>query len=289
MTPFEQLQRQAVDLPQGAVEYRSTGSGPTVVLLHGLLVDGSLWHKVVQRLEPDFRVVVPELPLGCHRLPLRPGADLTPPGVAKLVADFLAALDLNDVTLVGNDTGGAISQMVAAHHGDRIGRLVLTPCDAYENFLPPAFKPLQAMARVPLVMDAMLHGMRLRRLRSAPFAFGWLMKHPDDELVKGWVDAALSNRGARRDAMRVLRGISKQQTLEAAERLRSFDRPVLLAWAPEDKFFKLRYAERLASDIPDSRIERIEDAYSFVPVDQPARTSELIAAFAREPQPAAKP
>ena len=287
MTSFADLEIRSVELPQGTVEYRETGSGPTVVLLHGLLVAGSLWRDVLPRLAPDFRVVVPELPLGCHRIPLRADADVSPPGVAKLVADFMAALELDDVTLVGNDTGGAISQLVAAHHPERIGRLVLTPCDAYDNFLPAMFKPLQALAHVPPLMNATLRGMRLRALRLAPLAFGWLMKRPDDELVKSWVDATLSNKAARRDAMKLLRAVSKRQTLEAAERLRSFEKPVLLAWAPEDRFFKLRYAERLAEDIPDARLEHIEDSLSFVPVDQPARTAELIAAFAREPRSAA--
>jgi pimeloyl-ACP methyl ester carboxylesterase len=273
-----------VSLPPGEVAYQDVGDGPTVVLLHGLLVDGSLWRAVVPLLARDHRVIVPELPLGCHRLPLRSDAPLAPPDVARLVADLLAALDLHDVTLVGNDTGGAIAQLTAAHHPERIGRLVLTPCDAYENFLPPMFRPLQMLARAPLVFDAAFQGMRLRPLRLSPGAFGWLMRRPDDELVRGWVKAALASRRARRDAMKVLRGIDKQQTLDAAARLRSFGRPVLLAWAPEDRFFKLRYAERLAADIPGARLERIDDSLTFVPVDQPQRTAELIAGFVRAPQ-----
>ena len=276
-----------VSLPQGQVEYRDVGSGPPVVLLHGLLVDGSLWNGVVPRLARDHRVIVPELPLGCHRRPLAADAPLAPPDVARLVADLLQALDLHDVTLVGNDTGGAIAQLVAAGHPERLGRLVLTPCDAYENFLPPMFKPLQALAHAPLVFDGVLQGMRLRPVRLSPLAFGWLMKRPDDALVHGWIRAALASRPARRDAMKVLRGISKRQALEAAERLRSFGRPVLVAWAPEDRFFKLRYAERLAAEIPGARLERIEDSLTFVPVDQPERTAELIADFVREPHRAA--
>lgn len=271
-----------VSLPPGRVEYQDTGSGRPIVLLHGLLVNGSLWRSVVPLLARDHRVIVPELPLGCHRLPLAPGAPLAPPDVARLVADLLAALDLDDVTLVGNDTGGAIAQLVAAGHPERIGRLVLTPCDAYENFLPPMFKPLQALAHAPLVFDAVLQGMRLRPMRFSPLAYGQLMRRRDEELAEGWVRAALADRAARRDAMKVLRGISKRQTLEAAERLRSFGRPVLLAWAPEDRFFKLRYAERLAAEIPGARLERIDDALTFVPVDQPERTAELIASFVRE-------
>jgi pimeloyl-ACP methyl ester carboxylesterase len=272
-----------IALPQGEVEYQDAGSGRPIVLLHGLLVDGSLWRSVVPGLAGEHRVIVPELPLGCHRIALRADAPLAPPDVARLVADFLAALELEDVTLVGNDTGGAIAQLVAAHHPERIGRLVLTPCDAYENFLPPMFKPLQVLAHAPLLFGAVLQGMRLRALRRTPLAYGGLMRRPDAELIDGWVRAALAGRAARRDALKVLRGISKDQTLEAAERLRSFDRPVLLAWAPEDRFFKLRYAERLATEIPGARLERIEDSLTFVPVDQPQRTAELIAGFVREP------
>jgi pimeloyl-ACP methyl ester carboxylesterase len=284
LTTFEAIEPRMLDLPQGTVEYREVGAGPPIVLLHGLLVAGSIWRDVVPLLEPDFRVIVPELPLGCHRVPLRAGVDLAPPDVAQLVADFFAGLDLNDVTLVGNDTGGAISQLVAAHHRERIGRLVLTPCDAYENFLPPLFRPLQLLAHVPPLMSALLQSLRLRPLRLSPVAFGWIMRRPDDELVKSWVRATLASRGARRDAMKLLRGVSNRQTLEAAERLKTVERPVLIAWAPEDRFFKLRYAERLANDIPGARLELIDDALTFVPIDQPRRTAELIAAFVREPR-----
>jgi pimeloyl-ACP methyl ester carboxylesterase len=279
---------QTVRLGAGPIEYRETGSGPPVVLLHGLLVNGLLWRKLVPRLEGEFRVIVPELPLGAHSLPMDPAAPLAPPDVARLVAEFLDALDLRDVTLVGNDTGGAIAQLVAAHHPDRIARLVLTPCDAYDNFLPPMFKPLQVMARAPAVMTAVFQSMRLRPVQLSPLAFGWLMKRPDRDVVDGWVRAFLADRGVRRDAMKVLRGISKSQTLEAAERLRSFDRPVLLAWAPEDRFFKFKYAQRLASDIPGARLEQIADSYTFVSEDQPERTAELIAAFAGERRAAAE-
>ena len=285
MTTFENIAPQTVDLPQGTLEYRDVGSGPPIVFLHGLLVSGSLWADVVPLLEPDFRVIVPELPLGCHRLPLKPDVQLAPPDVARLVADFLEALDLHDVTLVGNDTGGAIAQLVAAYHSERVGRLVLTPCDAYENFLPPMFRPMQWLAHVPPLMDLSLQGMRLRAMRLSPMAFGWLMRRPDDERVKSWVQAALASRGARRDAMKLLRGISKRQTLEAAERLKELGRPLLLVWAPEDRFFKIRYAERLAHDVPGARLERVDDSLTFVPIDQPERTAELIAGFAREPRP----
>src|SRR5215216_1475261 len=125
---------QQVKLSQGAIQYRESGSGPTIVFMHGLLVNGTLWRDVVPELEDRFRCVVPELPLGSHRVPLDPSADLSPPGLASIVDEFMAALDLSDVTLVGNDTGGAISQIVAANHPQRLARLVLTPCDMYDYF-----------------------------------------------------------------------------------------------------------------------------------------------------------
>jgi len=252
-------------LPQGTIHYRDTGTGEPIVLVHGLLTDGELWREVAPRLAADFRVIAPDWPLGSHKTPLKPGSDLSPLGLARIVADFLAELDLSNVTLVGNDTGGGICQLVAAHHPERLGRLVLTPSDAYENFLPPAFKPLQLLARLPGSVFAIANSLRAAPLRRLP------------------IEPALSSAAIRREIAAILKGIDNRYTLEAAERFGAFDKPVLIAWAPEDRFFKLRYGERLARDFPNARLELIEDSYAFVPIDQPQRTAELIAAFAREP------
>jgi pimeloyl-ACP methyl ester carboxylesterase len=272
-----------VRLPQGTIRYRELGAGEPIVLVHGLLANGELWRDVAPRLAADFRVIVPDWPLGSQQLPLEPGADLSPLGLAQIIADFLSALDLENVTLVGNDTGGAVSQLVAIHHPERIGRLVLTPCDAYENFLPPAFRPLQALARVPGSVFLIAQSMRIRAARRLPISYGWLMKRADDALTASWLASALSSRAIRNEVASILKGISPRYTLEAAERFGEFTKPVLIAWAPEDRFFKLRYAERLASAFPDARLELIEDSYTFVSLDQPERTAELIAAFVKEP------
>src|ERR1700736_3429149 len=166
----------AIDLPQGRVHYRDAGNGEPRVCVHGLLVDGSLWRKVVPPLERDFRCIVPDWPLGSHREPMARDADLSPRGVAHLIADFLAALELERVTLVANDTGGAIAQLVATERPERLGRLVLTPCDAYENFLPPMFRGLQLLARVPGGMALALQPLRVRALRKLPMAYGMVTK-----------------------------------------------------------------------------------------------------------------
>jgi pimeloyl-ACP methyl ester carboxylesterase len=273
-----------VELDAGPIRYRETGSGPAIVFAHGLLVDGTLWRKVTPLLSDRFRCIVPDLPLGSHREPMNPDADLSPPGVAQILADFMAALELEDVTLVGNDTGGAISQLVAANHPERLGWLVLTPCDAYENFLPPFFRPLQYAAKVPGLLTAVMQSTRIRTVQRSPLGFGLLISPEavDPEVLDSWVRPYLSNPGVRRDTVKFLKSISNRYTLEAAERLRSFDRPTLIAWAPEDRFFKFRYAEKLASAIPDARLVRIENSRTFVSEDQPERLAEEISSFAKE-------
>jgi len=273
-----------VRVPQGTIRYRELGTGDPVVLAHGLLTNGELWRDVAPRLAKDFRVIVPDLPLGSHELPLEPGTDLSPLGLARIIADFMAALDLENVTLVGNDTGGALCQLVAVHHPQRLGRLVLTPCDAYDNFLPPMFRPLQAAAHVPGAVFVIAQSLRPRAARRLPMAFGWLTKRPvPDEVSDAWLRPALSDRRIRREIAAILKGISSRYTLEAAARFGEFQCPVLIAWAPEDRFFKFRYAERLAADFPQARLERIDDSYTFVPMDQPERTAQLIGDFARQP------
>ena len=276
-----------IELPQGTIRYRDEGSGPVLVFAHGLIVDGRLWDGVVAHLKDEFRCVVPDLPLGAHQVPLAAHAERTPAGIARLLADFIEALGLQDVTLVGNDTGGALAQLVATRHPERLRALVLTPCDIYEDFLPPLFKPLQMAAKVPGALHGIALTLKPRFVRRTPLAFGWLMKHPiAAEIEDDWIRRFLADAGVRRDAIEFLKAIDPAYTLRAAEDLAGFDKPVLLIWSPEDKVFKIEKAERLAASIPGARLERVSDSYSFVPVDQPARAAELIKAFAREPQPA---
>jgi len=282
MSAFETSEPREVRLPQGTIRYREAGAGEPIVFVHGLLVNGLLWRKVVPALEAEFRSIVPDLPLGSHSIAMDTDAELTPPDLARLIADFIAALDLESVTLVGNDTGGALSQLVAVNHPERIGRLVLTNCDAYENFLPPAFRPLQWLAHVPGAVFAIAQSMRARPVQRLPIAYGWLTKRPiDPEVMRAYLRPVMSDRAVRRDVAKVLRGISNSYTLAAAQRFAEFDRPVLLAWGRDDRFFKPSYAERLAQAFPDARLEWIEDGLTFVPEEQAERVAELIGAFVR--------
>ena len=247
-------------------------------------MNGDLWRKVVPELSKDYRCIAPDLPLGSHTKAMSESADLSVYGLAKLIDDFLAALDFRDVALVGNDTGGALCQIVITRHPQRIGRLVLTPCDAFDNFPPPFFKWLLLPAKTPAGAWLLGQPMRLAALRRSPIGFGWLSKKGiEAEITDSWLRPVRTDAGVRRDLTKVLRGIQPRYTLEAAERLGEFDRPVLLVWTPEKDFFKWEHAEALAKAFPDARLERIDDSYTFVPEDQPERLASLIAEFARRP------
>ena len=271
--------RAEVETSWGRIPIRRGGEGPTVLLIHGLLVDGGLWDAVADQLVASGHdVVVPDLPLGAHRYATAGDADLTPSGIGRLVDALAGELGLRDVTLVGNDTGGAICQLVAAERPDWLAGLVLTPCDAYENFLPPAFRPLQFLARhAPRLLVAIMQPMRLRAVRRTPLLLGWLTKRGvSDELSDRWARPFFDLPATRRDLLGTIAAIDSAETVEAAARLGQLDRPVAVAWADGDRFFPRRLAERLAGDIPGATLTRIDDAYAFTPIDQPAATTQLI-------------
>ena len=272
-----------IRLAQGPVRYREIGSGEPLLFVHGFLVNGLLWEQAARQLEGDARCILPDWPLGSHTAPMNPDADLSPPAIAALVADFVGALELDSVTLVGNDSGGAISQIVATRHPERVGRLVLTNCDAFDNFPPRMFRYLNLVARMPGGMTAMAQTMRIKANRRAPIAFGGLTKRRlDDDLLDAWVRPSIDDAAIRRDAGKFVRGISPRQTEQAARELPRFGAPALIAWGTEDRFFPPEHAERLAATIPDARLEWIEDAKAFVSLDQPQRLAGAVRSFIRE-------
>jgi pimeloyl-ACP methyl ester carboxylesterase len=277
-------QEREARLPQGTIRYRERGTGEPIVFVHGALVNGDLWRKVVPELAKDFRCITPDWPLGSHSVAMNADADLTPSGNAQVIADFLQALDLDRVTLVGNDTGGALCQLVVTQHPERVGRLVLTNCDAYENFPPRIFAFLFYGAKVPGFVRMLGQPMRFAPMRKLPIAFGWLSKRgiPDD-ISGAWLRPSLKDAGVRRDITKLLRAVKKSELVDASKHFKEFDKPVLLAWGTEKDFFRVSDAEQLARDFPNARLEKIDDSYTYVSEDQPERLSKLIAEFAREP------
>jgi pimeloyl-ACP methyl ester carboxylesterase len=271
-----------VDLPHGTLHYHEAGNGPPIVFLHGYLQGANLWGSIVHLLNHEFRCIGPELPFGAHPTPMAADADLTTAGLGRLVADFLQALDLHQVILVGNDSGGAIAQVVAARHPQRLGGLVLASCDAFDNHPPRLFRPLIPAARTGL-LTPLLASLKARPMRSLPSAYGWLThRQPPHELIDGWVANYLADPGVRRDTRRLLAALGDDAFMgQIAAELAGFTMPVLLAWAADDKFFPLQHARRLAGIVPDARLELIEGSRTWVMRDQPERTAQLIGQFAR--------
>src|SRR5215210_3646392 len=270
------LMERELELEQGIVRVYEEGEGPALVFVHGLLVGHTLWELVVKRLADSHRCVSIELPLGAHRTPMRPDADVSPPGLARMIAAVMEQLDLRDVTLVGNDTGGALCQLVVANHPERLAGLVLTTCDAYEHFPPPALKPMLLLPRSQRVGDAFLRLGRFGPVRDALIAP--VNKRRSKERSHAWVEPLSTDAGVRRDVLRFIAGIDKADTIAAAPALKSFGRPALVVWTKGDRFFPEADGRRLASDL-SAHFELLEDTRTFISLDQPERLAELIRTF----------
>jgi pimeloyl-ACP methyl ester carboxylesterase len=289
-TVMQKTTMQQIELSSGTIEYSDTGEGPVLVLLHGLMMDASLWDGPVADLSADHRCLVPTLPLGAHRLPMGAGADLSLPGIARLVTEFLDRLDVRDVTLVGNDTGGALVQLLAAGANagrmgaGRVGRVVLASCDAFDNF-PPGLtgKALVAAGKLPApAFGLFMQQMRLRPVRRLPVAFGWLTKRGDAATAR-WLRPVLTQPAIRRDTVRVLRSVAADRDLlaDAAGQLADFDRPALVVWASADRVMPPEHGRRLPALFPHGQLIEVDDSYTLIPLDQPARFAQLVREFTR--------
>src|SRR3954468_6189422 len=259
-----------VDLPAGTVAYRERGDGPPVVFVHGVGVNGDLWRNGAPPLADGHRCIVPDLPFGAHAHPLRPDADLSLPGLARIVADLLAALDLRGVTIVANDTGGAVAQWLVGHHAERVGRLVLTSCDALHKFPPTPQRYLEVAARSRALMRLVAWSVRFTAVQRAPTAYGWVTREPiDPAIMRSFTDPVRTIPGVRRDLQRLLLAVSTRYTYEAAGALPSFDKPALVLWADGDKIFPREHGRLLVQLLPRGRFELITGSRTFISEDQP--------------------
>jgi pimeloyl-ACP methyl ester carboxylesterase len=271
------LSMSTIDISAGTIHYEETGpeNGRPVVFVHGFMMGGGLWSKVTRRLAArGLRCIAPTWPLGAHTQPLRPGADPTITGVAGIVAEVLAALDLQDVVLVGNDTGGVVTQLVAVHHPERLGALVLTSCDAFEHFPPPILKPVITAAKSKAVFRTGIQALRMPIVRKR--AYDGLAYSDIDDLTGVWVRALLSDSAVAEDLRRFSLSLRTEVTTDVAARLPEVDKPALIAWSADDTFFELGDGERLARIIPNARLEVIENARTFSMLDQPDRLADLL-------------
>jgi pimeloyl-ACP methyl ester carboxylesterase len=279
-----------LELTAGTIEYEdSGGDGPVLVLLGGLAMDGSVWDPLVAELRGEYRCVVPTLPLGGHRKAMRRDADLSLEGYARIVAELLERLDLSGVTLVQNDHAAAL--VLAGENPARVARLVISSCEAFENY-PPGLpgKNMRLTAMIPGGIFLSMQALRVRALRRLPIAFGWMSKRPlPDELLDRWLAPLQSQRAVRRDLRKYATSARRGQMLEVCERLRSFERPTLVVWTPEDRVQRPEHGRRLAALLGDSRLVEIADSYTLIMRDQPQAFARAIAEFMRETAGASAP
>ena len=274
-------------LPQGRLAYRAAGpaapSSPPVVFVHGVLVDARLWDGVADRLAAEgIRSYAPTLPLGAHQSPMNAGADLSPRGIAQLVLDFIAALDLTDVTVVGNDTGGAICQLVLGADPRRIGAAVLTNCDALGTFPPRALAPLFQALRHPGLVAGMVPALRLQKVRHGRLAYGPLSSNPvDPELTRAWVQP-LASKEIRRDLASFARGVHPRLLLDAASRFGEFTGPVRILWGDDDPFFRTALGRQLSEAFPRATFTAVPGGRTFLPLDHPDELAREVMAASRE-------
>jgi pimeloyl-ACP methyl ester carboxylesterase len=269
-----------IELSAGPLDYVDTGGdGPGVVLVHGVVMNASVWNEVIERLRGDHRCIAPTLPLGGHRRPMKPDADLSMTGQAKLLAEFIERLDLHDVTLVVNDWGGPL--LTAVEHPARLGRLVLTPCEAFDN-LPPGLpgKFVRLVTAVPGGLAFAAWSLRFRFVRRQPTTFGWMARDtiPQD-LIEGWVEGLRTSRDIRRDALKYVRTTDFSTLDKLTPQLAELPMPVLVAWGDHGRVMPVEHGRRLAELVPDGRYEEIPDTRVITPLDAPARLSELIRSF----------
>ena len=263
-------QTKRVELSCGNLEYLDVGEGSPLLLLHGVLVNSSNWDRVFAALSKHHRCIAPTLPLGAHTLSLNATIDLTPSGIANLLQEFMDALGLEQAIVVGNDTGGAYAQVLAAKYSDRVKALVLSSCDALDVFPPPQFSTLQKFIDAPFFTKLLALVFRIKPLLTSHWVLGLLSsKLTDQEIFEKYLKHFVQDKSVRREFKKVVRGLSPQYTQTAAAELARLNKPTLLLWAAEDKLFPVSLAERLNDLFSDSQLLLVENSLTYIQVDQP--------------------
>lgn len=271
-----------IEIDGVGIEYTDTGSGPPVVFVHGVYVTGALWDGVAERLSRDHHCIVPTWPFGAQRKPVGGDADLGVLAAGRRILRFLEALDLSNVTLVANNTGGGIVQ--AALGNDlldfrRVARLVFTNCDSFEHFPPAGFAPLVHLCR----FNATLGGAVLRLLATGPGLRMFSKAVTRRGIARARRPAIFggfaSSAKVRREALRLTIDLNPRHTLAATAAIKACEKPVLVAWGNADKLFPIAHAQRLAEAFPQARLHPIDDSSTYVMLDQPDDTADAIREF----------
>lgn len=253
------LTKHSVQTASGRISYAEQGTGPVALFVHGVLLNGYLWRHQLEDLSGIRRNIAVDL-LAHGDTEISPDQDVSVTANATMLQQFLDALEIDQVDLVANDSGGGIAQIFAALHPEYVRSFTLTNCDTHDNWPPEAFKPFVAMAAsggLRATLDAMLADKKVYR---APDALGPAYEHPDrlsDESIETYLSPFVRSEQRTRDLERFLAAFDNQHTLAIEDRLRTLNAPTLIAWGTDDVYFDVKWSHWLADNIPGTR-RRIE-------------------------------
>jgi pimeloyl-ACP methyl ester carboxylesterase len=276
---------ESIDLPQGRLHYRVAGpedaKGPPVVFIHPVLCDGALWSPVAERLAAEgIRSYAPDWPLGSHRIALASDADRSPRGIAQMVSDFLAALELQQVTLVGNDTGGAITQYVLDAGEARVARAVVMNCDAFDTFPPFPFNAILGLMKLDWLAHIIAIQMQWTPLRHSWLGFGLLARNRPADLTRSWLEPIRIDDGVRADLVHLLRNVRPAELKTVTPRMSVVTKPVIVLWGMADRVFKPALGRRLAAAFANAEFIEVPNARTFLALDAPDAVAAAIASVA---------
>ncbi|OFE15192.1 hydrolase [Humibacillus sp. DSM 29435] len=264
--------RRTVDTQAGEIGYAEFGTGRTALFVHGVGTGGSLWRNVISALEGERRCLAVDLPLH-GRTPAAPGQDYSLTGLAASVEAFCVALGLTDIDLVGQDTGGAVAQIVAAHRPERLTTLTLTNCETRGDVPPRAFAPTVWLARARLLAPLTSRALTdLTKTRKRLFGTGYQdVEALPLDVLRDWLEPLLGTPLARREFQRWVASLRDRDLVAVDSALRQLTVPTLLAWGTDDRFFPLSRARRLRDTIPGVReLVEIDGARLFYPEERAA-------------------
>jgi pimeloyl-ACP methyl ester carboxylesterase len=261
----------SVQTASGRISYTQQGAGPVALFVHGVLLNGHLWRHQLAHLSTLRRCIAVDL-LAHGDTEIAPDQDVSVTANAKMLKEFLDALNIDQVDLVGNDSGGGIAQIFAALHPQHLRSLTLTNCDAHDNWPPEPFKPFLAMAAAGGLrgtLDAMLSDKSVYR---SPQALGPAYEHPErlaDDSIERYLRPLVRTETRTRDLQRFLAAFDNQHTLAVEAQLKTLKVPTLIVWGTDDVYFDVKWSHWLADSIPGTR-RRVEfkDARIFFPEER---------------------
>ncbi len=273
-----------IEIEGNTIDYKEVGTGYPLLFIHGAFSSGKTWRKVVPELSAHFRCIIPEWPFGGHKTPIQHEMDFTPSGIAELISKVLDSLNLTQVMIVANDTGGAYAQVFTAKYSQKVSSLVLTNCEGFEIFPPKKFQSLKTMVKVPGYLRGMARLFRFTSFLKLNITFGLLSNSlKKEEIYEFYVKEFSENKLIQNDFRQLAAGWDPKYTIEAAKKLSSFEQPVLILWGTEDKLlFPVELGKRLKALFQNGTFVEIPDSMTYVQEDNPKELARNIIRFSKE-------